>query len=50
MLHLAAEQSRGKGAAVAAIDKLLAAWEKEGVATPDQARARRERAAAEEGL
>ena len=45
MLRLAAEQSRGKGAAVAAIDKLLAAWEKEGVSTPEQARARRERPA-----
>ena len=50
MLRLAAEQSRGKGAAVAAIDKLLAAWEKEGVATPDQARARRERAAGKKGF
>ena len=45
MLHLAAEQARGKGAAVGAIDKLLAAWEKEGVSTPEQARARRERPA-----
>ena len=34
----------------AAIDKLLAAWEKEGVATPDQARARRERAAGKKGF
>ena len=45
MLRLAAEQSRGKGAAVGAIDKLLSAWEKEGVSTPEQARARRERPA-----
>ena len=45
MLRLAAEQARGKGAAVGAIDKLLAAWEKEGVSTPEQARARRERPA-----
>lgn len=43
MLRLAAEQSRGRGAAVGAIDKLLCAWEKEGVSTPEQARARRQR-------
>ena len=45
MLRLAAERARGKGAAVGAIDKLLSAWEKEGVSTPEQARARRERPA-----
>ena len=40
MLRLAAETSRGKGRVVAAMDSLLAAWEQEGVTTPEQARAR----------
>ena len=50
MLHMAAEQSRGKGAAVGAIDKLLSAWEKEGVSTPEQARARRQHSQERQGF
>ena len=50
MLRLAAEQSRGKGAAVGAIDKLLSAWEKEGVSTPEQARARRQHSQERQGF
>ena len=50
MLRLAAEQSRGRGAAVGAIDKLLAAWEKEGVSTPEQARARRQHSQERQGF
>ena len=46
MLRLAAEMARGSAAAaVGAIDKLLSQWEQEGVSTPEQARARRERPA-----
>ena len=40
MLRLAAELSREKGRAVAAMDRLLGEWEREGVTTPEQARAR----------
>lgn len=43
MLRLAAEMSREKGRVMTAMDKLLSTWEKEGVSTPEQARARQER-------
>ena len=45
MLRLAAEQSRGKGAAVGAIDKLLPRGRRRAFQRPNRRRARRERPA-----
>ena len=41
MLRLAAEQARGRGAAVGAIGKVLSTWEREGISSPGQVHARR---------